>query len=65
MKRCDIAPNGSFIMGQSSILLDSCPPFELASFNDGVCFIPTQKPYPMGLILFWAPGTYIIHYKDL
>ena len=71
LRRCEIAPNGSFILGQSSVLLDSCPPLDFVAFKDGICFLPCRDPYPKGLLLFWAPGNappYLyIHYiyKDV
>ena len=56
LRKCEIAPNGSLVMGQSSVLLESCPPLDFVSFRDGVCFLPCQDPYPQGLLLFWAPS---------
>ena len=56
LRRCEVGPGGSFILGQSSVLLDGCPLFDLVGFSGGVCLVPTQGPYPKGLLLFWAPG---------
>ena len=56
LRRCEVSPGGSFILGQSSVLLESCPLFNLVGFSDGVCLVPSQGPYPKGLLLFWAPG---------
>lgn len=56
LRRCEIAPNGSLILGQSSVLLESCPPLDLLPFQYGMCFLPCTSPYPKGLLLFWAPG---------
>lgn len=56
VKICDLRPGGSFILGQSTTLLESCPLFDLVGFRDGVCFVPSRGPYPNNLLLFWAPG---------
>ncbi len=56
LRRCEVSPGGSFILGQSSVLLESCPLFNLVGFSDGVCLVPCHGPYPKGLLLFWAPG---------
>ena len=52
-KQTDIN-NGCFSLSQSRVILTHVPPLQLLSYEDGVCFIPSNTPYPNGLLLFWA-----------
>lgn len=46
--------SGSLALAAPRVILTHVPPFQLLSFQDGVCFYPCNVAYPDGLLLFWS-----------
>lgn len=53
-RKLNSTENRSLSLADSRVILTHVPPLQFLSFEDGVCFIPADVPYPNGLLLFWA-----------